>query len=772
MSQSKRRSLGATLLEYTERGWFLFPVSQKTKKPAIKDNLKSASNDIVQLMEWANSFPNCNWAVSLAKSGLVAIDIDDKHGGLDKWAALVVNNGEPETLKAQSGSGKGLHYLFLSKAGVSYKGKITDGIDVKHNGYVLVNPSVHPRTQLRYSWTNNTEIGEYPHWLSTYIEKKTTPRKNKGGGLSFGAGFYHKVVEQLKQKVFGYDEWLRLGMALHSAFQGSEEGLELYLDLTEGVNFKAGDLEQARSKYDSFKADDAGVGNGTFIYLARELGCDIPNPDLDKDKELFKAAIREDAEKEAEENPGWFDDDQGRRLTRHAEFLVEYFNKEGYALLTGEGEGQIIRSFDDDSGLLQVKTLNQERFRTALAPYWLKTYVEGVGGELRPKYKNAADVWLQSDERKEFADVVFRPNAPENCLNLWAPIPCERIEGDVDKLLWFIETIICAGNKSKANYVVQYLAHLMQRPEEKTSVVLCLIGEEGTGKGFFTEGLLRGIFKRYYTVFNKPGTIKDKFNKDQARKLLTVLDEAAWRGDFELVNLLKSLTGNATITVEEKFGGRITIDNFTRYMVTSNDEDAVKVGRKNRRYLILNVSDKYLEKDEVYSDLWDGVKKGNLCAHFYDYLLKVDLSEFNPFKFPKHLDTGGLETKLKSLSSVGRFWWEVMVDDPKPLFHQREGALVMNKNEVFQYYDTFSKTLSRWDARVGVREFWKESKHLVPALGGVEFQVRNDGSDRLRVFRIPPQDFMNALADALRVPIPDEFDELSLISDTEKEDRK
>ena len=64
------------LLHYCKRGFHLFPVKKETKRPAIKDNLNKASNDIDQLMEWDKKFPNCNWAISCAKSGLVAVDVD------------------------------------------------------------------------------------------------------------------------------------------------------------------------------------------------------------------------------------------------------------------------------------------------------------------------------------------------------------------------------------------------------------------------------------------------------------------------------------------------------------------------------------------------------------------------------------------------------------------------------------------------------------------------------------------------------------------------
>lgn len=752
----EKQKLGAVLLDYAERGFHLFPIIRRTKKPAIKNNLSEASIDIEQILIWIDRFPNCNWGVSLAKSGLVAVDVDQK--GLDKWGALILNHGEPETLKANSGSGVGMHYVFKAKPGTRYRGKITDGIDVKHNGYIAVFPSVHPKTKALYKWANKLSPQDAPDWITKLIEKPPLEQK-KSAGLKFGNTFYSKIVEQLKEKDFGYDEWVRIGMALHAAHGGSDQGLELYLDLTQGKNFKEGDLEKARDKWNSFKADSSGVGGGTFVYLARNMGCDIPNPELDQDKARFLEAQREEQEKEAEENPQWFKDDEGRNVTVHPEFLVKHFNDDGYAVLTGESEGTVVRTYEDAAGLLQVKTLNFDRFRTALANYFLKQYVKTDSGKIKARLVNASDVWLRSAARKEYADIVFSPKPSPESLNLWSPIPCARVEGNVDKALWFIREIICAGDEARTEYVLQYLAHLVQKPEEKPSVVLVLIGTEGTGKGLFTEGFLKEILKTYYIMLSRPGILKDKFNKEQARKLVTVLDEAAWRGDHELVDLMKNLTGNASIMVEEKFGGRFSIDSYTRYIVTSNNEDAVKVPPNNRRYLVLNVSDKYL-KSKVYGELWDDLRKGDLAGRFYNYLMNIDLSSFNAFEFPENLDSGGDVTKLKSLGAIGNFWWDAFVENPLELFFTQGEELQMSKKEVFAHFQEYIKTSRSWERGIDSRVFWRETKLLVPTLR--ETRVGSDGN-RDRVMRIKPYDFLKEFCFRTRINFPSDFDDLEML---------
>lgn len=770
--QPDLRPLREILDDYCKRGWFLFPVVRDTKRPAIKDNLKSASNDIEQLMQWSTRFPNCNWAVSLSKSGLVAVDIDEK--GLDKWAALIIHNPEPETLKAASGSGRGLHYVFKADPATRYRGKLADGIDVKHTGYIVVYPSMHPRTKRQYVWSNTINPVPPPDWINKLIVKTVTQRGQRSPVYKFGSNFYSKIIQELKEKPFGYDEWMRMGMALHSAFQGAEEGLDLFLDLTEGINFKDGDIEAARAKWDSFKADENGVNAGTFVYVARGLGCVIPNPNFESDKELFAQKMIEEEREALDEAPGWHLDKYGRRFTNHIEFLVNAINEMGFAILAGDQEGTVIKTWHDDNGVLRVKTLDLIRFKTALASYHLQAWIPGADGTPRQKLIPASEMWMKSAGAQSYSQIVFSDKAPEGALNLWSGIPCKRIKGDPQIVLDYIRDTLCGGKEAKAQYLIHWMAHLVQKPHQKCSVVPALIGAEGTGKGLFTDGILRGLLSSYYVRIDKRETIMARFNVEQSRKIATVLDEACYGSDKELVRLLKSLTGNATITVEEKFGGSYTIEHPTRYVVTSNDREAIALGITNRRYLPFDVSSKHLDNANYYARLWDFVK-GDGCAVLYDYLLSVDLSAFNPNVFPKHLDDGGKITKIESHGAAGSFWWEVLVENPVPIIESKMNCVkpisFMRKKFVYELFLEWLNKTKHWERGISSQKFWLQSRDLMPILGERDIRPQFNDGTRDRIFVVTPYDLINSYCTTLRTEIPDAFDDLELLAESDFQDQ-
>lgn len=755
------RSLKSILEGYCARGWYLFPLKKESKLPAISNNLEEASNEIGVLMEWAARFPGCNWGVSLAKSGLVAVDVDDDpiKRGLEKWQELIAEHEEPDTLKAQSGSGTGLHYVFKAEPGARYRGKITRGIDVKHNGFIAIYPSIHPRTKKQYRFLNNIDPDTVPEWIAELTVKPKVERKERTGPKA-GTEFYARIIAQLKEKEFGYHEWLRMGMALHAAFDGSDEGLELYLDLTEGVNYCEGDDEKARAKWESFKPDPGGVSAGTFVFIARDLGCEIPNPDFETDRAAFAADDDPMGESAPAPVDEWGMTASGHRFTEDADFLVRYINGLGFAMLNSVQDGKVIKHWLDQNGVQQFKMMNGEDFRNSIKEFSLRTFTGR--NPPKPKFTPAAEIWLKSSRKARFRNVVFEPYPDFQDLNLWSDIPCKRADGDVSLLLELVD-VLTGHDADKASYLLDWLAHLMQKPEEKCITVPVLIGLQGTGKGLFTDGvLLKILTSSFYNRLDKPGILKERFNAEQARKFLTVLDESSWRGDHELVGVMKSLTGSATMVVEEKFGGRYTIANYSRYMVLSNDAEAVRVEVSNRRYLICNASKSWMGTDK-FKELARQLREDNVAEAFYGFLLDRDIGKFDPFTFPVSIDNAGEETKIKSLGALGGFISDMLFEEPRGFFRSDDKKNpVIVKSELYEEYLRYCKSSSRHEKNFSQKGFSIELTKMVPALEDVSGRNYLGGTQR-RVWEVSPYNFAKSFCERNRLTMPEDFDDLEFL---------
>jgi len=733
---------------YSRKGFHLFPIHAESKKPCIGKNLEKATTDMKILNRWKEKFPGCNWGLSLAKSGFVALDIDKE--GLTAWDILCIENGEPETLTAQSGSGIGLHYIFKAKEDVRYRGKIKklDGIHIKHNGYVCVAPSTHSSGNF-YKWINNTPISDVPDWLELLIEKKEELTKREKIKLNEDLQYYNDVIIKLKSVPLDYDDWVACGMGIYTTFEGSKAGLDLWLELTSGESFKPGDYELAADKWESFEIGERTFG--TVVHIAREKGLDLPNYSLQVDKIAF--AQTELNKKESESKHGdWFEDESGRKLSISEKIIVNKFNLMGYCVLNHQNEGTIAR-VRKEKGVKSVNLIDPRKFDISTAHYFLKKYNKDGSHKLTP----ANEVWLESSKKTTYSKIVFKPTSEKNELNLWSKIPCKPIDGDISDIMFLIRDLICGGDVKRCGYLLDWCAHLVQKPEIKSTVVPVIIGEQGTGKGLFTDGILAGILSIFYIRLDKPGIITEKFNVEQSRKFLTVLDESSWKGHHELRNVLKSLTGNDTMTVEEKFGGRYSIENYSRYIVTSNSIEAVNIEISNRRYLVLEMSTK--KENGFYKKLWNDVKYGEACNHFYKFLKDRDISNFNPHEFPYELDTEGMNTKIKSLSVIGQFWIDLLIYDPKRVFRNPQtgfrNEIFLDKKAVFDEFKEFCKT-SFIRINVNGVNFWLDTYTFLPELKTLTSRKRI-GKERYQAIQISPTVLRRAVCRRLNIKEPDDL---------------
>ena len=134
-------------------------MSTPRKASADPKRRQSGAMDPERIEKWWKRDPEANVAIATgAASGVVAIDIDPRNGGLDSMRALVGRLGQlPPTIEARTGGG-GRHLVFAYPGQhVSNKQGIKPGVDVKGDReYIVVAPSVH-ETGERYQWLRSRD---------------------------------------------------------------------------------------------------------------------------------------------------------------------------------------------------------------------------------------------------------------------------------------------------------------------------------------------------------------------------------------------------------------------------------------------------------------------------------------------------------------------------------------------------------------------------------------------------------------------------------------
>lgn len=265
-------------LALAERGFYVFPLRTQGDLKAPHPMLgaggesgghRGATLDRGVIREWWTRVPEAGIGINLARSGLLAVDVDRRDGGHMTLAKYEAENSVLRScVEVRSGSGDGSKHIYFrvpvgrggrvpGRIGAG-RGEGESGVQIKHNGYVVAAGSPHPsggvyeylRGRSALDLLDVAEIPEAPAWVLSSanphavtgdggmalmswgqeIDGVIMPMKPRtgqptsklaervmlvpNGGLSNG-------VREAEQE---YDDWFRVISAIHYETEGSDEG--------------------------------------------------------------------------------------------------------------------------------------------------------------------------------------------------------------------------------------------------------------------------------------------------------------------------------------------------------------------------------------------------------------------------------------------------------------------------------------------------------------------------------------------------------------------
>lgn len=677
-----------------------------------KDYLNKATSDRALVKEWLTNGDNIG--LVCAKSGLVVVDVDVKHGGIDAWAALCMEHGEPITRTHLTPSG-GKHYIFLATQGKRYKGMIQKGIDIRYNAQIVVPPSTIGTKA--YSKLNSVDYMPVPEWLDALMVKQSLKTERQ----KVSASYLIDLAKEIKKYDLSYEEWTQVGMAIHSA-DDTNQGLDAFIEASLGPSYQEGDEDKCADKWASFShSKDDAITIKTLVHLIRSKGGVVPN-----------TASKDDFEAITGQQRGWIEED-GKFITHSKLDCIEHFNKTHSFYMEG-GEACVIRNED-------VRTMKLKTFYSQF-PQYVFRYNRGK----KTFEEAAAFIWAEDGRRREIDRIIFAPTCSDREINLFTGMPKFELElGEPSSILHLLSQSL-VPNDDERNWLLDWLAHILQRPFEKSSLVPVHITPEGTGKGIFYEMAMQRILDKYFVKVDKCAHLSTNFNKHLANKFLTFIDESTWGGRKDEASTIKSLTGSEKLTIEEKFGATFSVANLSRYVIASNDADAVNIAIGNRRFVILKSSDKYAANTSFHHPIADMIRNTNEVDKFGSYLLKRDISKFRPHEMPDFRN--GEDTKFSSMGAVGAFWQEVIMGSDIHLWTEKG----LPQKSTYQAFDKWKREVNHWEKCVTKQLFWKTTKKMINRK--MEPEKKRVGADVLVYFSIKPHQFFNGMLEALKINIP------------------
>lgn len=555
---------------------------------------------------------------------IVIVDIDPRNGGHATFAGLCEHQQKPSTVISLTG-GDGLHMFFRwDTAWGKPRGTLGAGVDVKYgdNCHVVAPGSVHPNGS-EYRWKPgnspaDVEVALCPAWLRDLLVRTNTALSpnipaNPQQLPPETPEEVAKVQAMLRAIPANCDreKWRNVVWAVMATGWKSAGILAREWSMTAPEKF---DDTEFQTVVRSFEPA-GGIGFGTLVHIAREHGHGGPLPG-------------------------------GPAASDPVESALHKFNKRHFVAKVG---GKVYVFDEVDPNILAGGMAF-----TACRQFHAGHMVNGV---------NIAAKWLVWASRRTYSKLMFDPGGKDerDVFNTWRGLAVKPMDGSSVLIRAHIHEVWCGGNSAQFEYVMWWLALLVQRPWIKPEVALVLRSREGSGKTIIVQMLLIIFGVHGFTAAQKD-QVAGRFNGHLFDKVLVVLEEAFFAGDPAAVSATKALVTNETLGYEAKGKDAFSAPNYAHVISLTNNDWAVPAGDDSRRWMVLDVSDKRKGDHAYFAALSAEIKSGGTEA-FLKHLLAVDLDGWNPRALPdSHALRAQQAETLMRTNPVAAWLFHVLAD--------------------------------------------------------------------------------------------------------------
>jgi len=436
-----------------------------------------------------------------------------------------------------------------------------------------------------------------------------------------------------------YDDWLKVGQALHHQFGGGDVGFDKWVAWS--VLSSKHDARVMRKKYDSFGAwSGARVTFASVLWHVKQQG--------GVNVSVFDE-LREDAKKVTDFSSYC---NFKKRVVSLGDNVL---HSDMRAILAND----LAVSVGKEIGLTKAeikKAFNGERLEkhfddnVPLSPKWLKDwlYVEKLcefantrlnysikREAFNAKYNRRDDVkqaeMLASDyalnecDLLTVVDKMYWPSAAitfeyDNKLMLnsyvesgyKAAVINEDNKHAIDLFLAHINNVLV--DEREQRILIDWLAYVVQNAGKRINWAILLQGAQGTGKSYFAKVLEWVLGSNAKSL--DPSALGERFTGWAHGAVVNIVEEIRIKGDdkWRIMDRLKPFITNSMIQIEEKGRDHRTVPNFTNYLLLTNYKDALPITNDDRRFCVM------YGRIQNESELFDYFGGREATGDYFEYL--------------------------------------------------------------------------------------------------------------------------------------------------------
>lgn len=630
---------------------------------------------------------------------LLTIDVDFRKGGRESILQLELNGVElPETYTQFTPNG--LHFVYETdyplKQGVDVLGP---GIDTRaRGGYIVASGSVIDGK--KYT-DNGKAVIPLPKHLYKYFEEpkeksklRVIPNLNEDTAYERAKDYLLRVAPIAKQGEGGD----------HTTYTVACRVRDFGVDAFGCINLLSEHWNSRCEPPWQFEELSLKIENA-YSYAISPQGSKSPAADL--------AIIEESSIADANE-------------VKEKNYLEKINDK--YAIIFMAGDAVIMNESFDEDGYPEKRYITERNFRLKYAPKKVQT---GKG-----KPKTQADIWLEWEGRREYDGICFIPEGKpkQNHYNLWCGFsvePLAKKDATKEQLRGFdlfmdhAKNNVCDGNDALFQWLMGYMAHIVQKPNERVQTSPVFRGGKGVGKNALWERFNK-IIDRHSIVTGEQRYFNSNFNSHLSHCLVLVLDEAYWSGDAKSHGKLKYMITSPTIMIEAKGREPFKIKNLTRVVIIGNDEFLVPASLDERRYTVFDVKNYRSQDTKYFTDMRILMDEKGGNRLLLDYLLKFDLTKVDVNK--PFMTKGLADQKILNLDNHQRWIYECLCEDKiLGLAVETAWPTEIEKNLFYSAYENYMiKKETRYKRALSKKGLYAVLKDLLPSLTGDKRKWEND----------------------------------------------
>jgi hypothetical protein len=290
--------------------------------------------------------------------------------------------------------------------------------------------------------------------------------------------------------------------------------------------------------------------------------------------------------------------------------------------------------------------------------------------------------WIKDGSRRIVKSLVYKH--PDECAedeaSIFTGFAFEEMAGvDAEAVALFSDILrsVCGDDEEVFNYVLRYLAHILQKPFEIPGTALIFSSKKhGTGKDTLGNIMRWMIGTTHSSHYNSETQFWNAHDTSKEGCLFAQMEEVGSTANKAKKNELKALITADSMSINPKGVRAYNVPNCIRLFMTTNEPDPVKLEESDRRFMVITPSNRLHARGlEWWATTQPRLKTPAFLGTVGRWLASLDLTGWNPRVMPTtkekiELAEASLPVEFLFLQDYARNITELTQVNPTELYRE------------------------------------------------------------------------------------------------------